>query len=97
MFGIEIKEYFYKGYMDEITDKYISGRELYKSAKEANKGVDTILEDICKELKEDYEIEKSELNITDELREDKRFVRIYYEGNIEIDIVIEVIKFTIKG
>ena len=96
MFGIEIKEYFYKGYMDEITDKYISGRELYKSAKEANKGVDTILEDICKELKEDYELEKSELNITDELREDKRFVRIYYEGNIEIDIVIEVIKFTIK-
>ena len=95
MFGIEVKEYFYKGYMDEITDKYISGRELYKSAKEANKGVDTILEDICKELKEDYELE-NELNITDELREDKRFVRIYYEGNIEIDIVIEVIKFTIK-
>lgn len=97
MFGIEVKEYFYKGYMDEITDKYISGRELYRTVEAANESVNIILEDICKELKEDYELEKSELEITDELREDKRFVRIYYEGNIEIDIAIEVIKFIIKG
>lgn len=96
MFGIEIKEYFYKGYMDEITDKYISGRELYRSAKEANKGVNTILEDICKELKEDYELEKSELNIQDGFHENRRFVKIHYGGKLEVGISIEVIEFKIK-
>ena len=98
MFGIEVREYVYKGYMDEFKDRYIPFQELYRTVKAANKAARLTLKNILKDLKNDYGVAKKEFNIKDELRENRRFIEICYKGDyIEIEISIEVVKFTIKG